>query len=580
MFKFLQSKAALFLLPVLTAAAICLLNFLPGRFDLTGEKRYTISKPAQQLFAKLDEPMTITVLLQGDKLPAGFKKLQNSTAAFLENCRRYSHNKISYSFIDPETFLNDSVRFPLNDTAKREWLKSNAVKQDQIEKTGVRAVFVYPVALVEYRGEFGTVNLLQGVSNSFTYSNPLANQEAGLNQSKAINSAEAQMEYNFASAIQSLVQTNVPFVAYAMGNGEPAGPETFDLRQTLQSKYRFYLLDLLKQPYISDSIKALLVVRPTVPFSEEEKFKLDQYIMHGGHVLFLLDALNAGMDSLVASGKEFTAYSRDLRLDDLLFRYGARINNDLVQDRQCDVLPQNVGTIGGKPQIQILPWPYFPLLYSNSNHPVAKNLDAVVMQFPNSVDTVAAPGIQKDILLTTSNTSRVTGAPTIVTVEVLKQMDNASAYRQSDIPLAVLLEGRFKSLYANRLSPEMADSLKAYNRHFLPAGDTPGKILVTGDGDWVLNQFTQEGPLQMGKNRFTDYTFANRDFLQNTLEYFTDESGIMASRSRQFTLRLLDPKKLEKEKTAWQWFNIGLPIFLIFLAAIIFNRRRQKRYTA
>lgn len=561
------------LLPVISVIAICALTFLPGRFDLTGEQRFTISQPARDLLSRLDEPVTITVLLEGEKLPAGFKKLQNSTADFLNNCRRYSNNKIIYSFVTPETFLKDSVRFPLNDTAKQEWLKSNAVKQNEIEKGGTRAAFNYPIALVEYKGGYATVNLLQGQGNK-----GFLNPGASLMQFEVINNAEAQMEYNFASAIQSLVRTDVPFVAYAMGNGEPDGPETYDLRQTLQSKYRFYLLNLQEQPYISDSIKALLVVKPTIAFTEAEKFKLDQYLMHGGRVLFLMDALNAGMDSLVASGKEFTAYSRDLGLDDLLFRYGARVNNDLVQDRQCDVLPQNVGNAGGQPQIEFLPWPYFPLLYSNSSHPIAKNLDAVVMQFPNSIDTVQAPGIEKSILLSTSNTSRLTGAPTIVTVEVLKQMENASAYKESNIPLAVLLEGKFKSLYANRVSQYLVDTLKTYNRNYLPAGEKAGKILITGDGDWVLNQFTREGPLPMGKNRFTDYTFANRDFLQNAMEFFTDETGIMASRSRQFTLRLLDPRKLEAQKTGWQWFNIGLPVLLIIITAIVYNWRRQKKY--
>jgi gliding-associated putative ABC transporter substrate-binding component GldG len=167
-----------------------------------------------------------------------------------------------------------------------------------------------------------------------------------------------------------------------------------------------------------------------------------------------------------------------------------------------------------------------------------------------------------------------------VTVEVLKQMENASAFHQSNIPLAVLLQGKFKSLYANRLPEAMADTLKTYNRPFLASGDKEGRVLVTGDGDWVLNQFTREGPLPMGRNRFTDYTFANRDFLQNAIEYLTDETGLMASRSRQFTLRLLDPKKLEQEKTGWQWFNIGLPILLIFIAAVFFNWRRQRKYAA
>ena len=561
------------MLLAIAAIIIYAATFLPGRVDLTAEQRFTISKPTRQLLAGLEEPLQVTVLLEGEKLPAGFKKLQGSTAAFLENCRRYSKNKLSYNFVDAETFVNDSVRFPLNDTAKREWLKANAVKQNEVEKSGTRAVFNYPIALVEYKGEYATVNLLQGQG-----SKGFLNPEASLLQFEVINNAEAQMEYNFASAIQSLQRERVPFVAYAMGNGEPAGPETYDLRQTLQSKYRFYLLNLEQQPYISDSIKALLVVKPTIPFTDEQKFKLDQYLMQGGRILFLVDALNAGMDSLVTSGKEFTAYSRDLRIDDLLFRYGARINNDLVQDKQCDVLPQNVGNVGGQPQIEYLPWPYFPLLYSNSNHPIAKNLDAVVMQFPNSIDTVQAPGIQKDILLSTSNTSRLTGAPAIVTVEVLKQMDNAAAYKESNIPLAVLLQGKFKSLYANRLSTAMADSLKAYGRHFLATGSAEGKVLVTGDGDWVLNGFSREGPMTMGENPYTQYKFANKDFLLNALEYLTDESGIMASRSRQFTLRLLDPKKLEANKSGWQWLNIGLPVLLILLAGIIYNWRRRRIY--
>lgn len=571
--KLLRSKAGILVLFAAAAVLIYAATFLPGRFDLTGEKRFTISKPARQLLAGLQEPLHITVLLEGEKLPAGFKKLQNSTAAFLENCRTYSKNKLSYSFVDPETFITDSVRFPLNDTAKREWLKANAVKQNEVEKSGTRAIFNYPIALVEYQGGFATVNLLQGQG-----SKGFLNPDAALMQFEVINNAEAQMEYNFASAIQSLARPDVPIVAYTMGNGEPAGPETYDLRQTLQSKYRFYLLDLEKQAYISDSIKALLVVKPTIPFTDAQKLKLDQYLMRGGHILFLVDALNAGMDSLVASGKEFTAFSRDLRLDDLLFRYGARINNDLVQDKQCDVLPQNVGNMGGQPQIEYLPWPYFPLLYSNSNHPIAKNLDAVVMQFPNSVDTVQAQGIQKDILLTTSNTSRLTGAPAIVSVEVLKQLDNAAAYKQANIPLAVLLQGKFKSLYANRLATDLSDSLKANNRPYLANASAEGKVLVTGDGDWVLNGFTREGPMSMGENPYTQYRFANKDFLMNAVEYLTEETGIMESRSRQFTLRLLDPKKLEANKAGWQWLNIGLPVLLIIVAGIVYNWRRQRQY--
>jgi gliding-associated putative ABC transporter substrate-binding component GldG len=247
---------------------------------------------------------------------------------------------------------------------------------------------------------------------------------------------------------------------------------------------------------------------------------------------------------------------------------------------QSDVLPQSVGMVGDQPQIEILPWPYFPLLYSQSNHPIAKNLDAVVMQFPNSVDTVKAEGIRKNILLSTSNTSRKIGAPVIVTVEILKQIENASAFKESNIPLAVLLEGKFKSLFANRLSREMMDSLAAMGRPYLAQGNEEGQVLVTGDGDWVLNGFNREGPLPMGTNPYTQYSFANKNFLLNAIDYMTDESGIMAARSKDFTLRVLDPKRLEKEKTMWQWINIGLPLLLLLLAGATFAWLRRKKYAA
>jgi gliding-associated putative ABC transporter substrate-binding component GldG len=242
------------------------------------------------------------------------------------------------------------------------------------------------------------------------------------------------------------------------------------------------------------------------------------------------------------------------------------------------VLPQAVGSIGNEPQIELLPWPYFPLLYSQSNHPIAKSLDAVVMQFPNSVDTVKADGIAKTILLSTSNTSRLIGVPVQVTVEVAKLLESPSAFQQAGVPVAVLLEGNFKSLFANRLAGAFADSLAAMGQPFMAKAAKPGKILVTGDGDWVLNGFSRQGPLPMGTNPYTQYQFANQNFLQNTLDYMNDESGIMASRSKDFVLRVLDPKKLETQKQMWQWINIGGPIVLLLLAGLLFTWLRQRKF--
>jgi len=560
---------------VLAALLIVAASFITWRLDLTAEKRYTISEPSKNLLRNLQEPVEVTVLLTGDDLPAGFRKLRNAANDFLADSRSISNGKLQFRFVEADAFVSDSLRYPIEDSFKIAWLKSSAVKQNEVTKSGTSAVFNYPIALLKSGDNYATVNLLEGQGNK-GFLNPEAN---GL-QYETINNAEAQMEYHFVSAIQQLTNPYVPTVAYATGNDEPMGPETFDLSQTLQSKYRFFLLNLQQQPFISDSIKVLLIAKPKAPFSDADKLKIDQYVMRGGKVLFMIDALNADMDSLVRSGKEFTAYTRDLRIDDLIFKYGARINGDLVQDMQSDVLPQSVGMVGDQPQIEILPWPYFPLLYSQSNHPIAKNLDAVVMQFPNSVDTVKAEGIRKNILLSTSNTSRKIGAPVIVTVEILKQIENASAFKESNIPLAVLLEGKFKSLFANRLSREMMDSLAAMGRPYMAQGNREGQVLVTGDGDWVLNGFNREGPLPMGTNPYTQYSFANKNFLLNAIDYMTDESGIMAARSKDFTLRVLDPKRLENEKTMWQWINIGLPLLLLLLAGATFAWLRRKNYAA
>ena len=562
------------ILPALAIGIYCLGSLVNVQLDLTAEKRFTLSQPTKTLLQKLDEKVEIDVLLTGDNLPSGFKKLQNSTAAFLERCKGINSQNISYRFVEPETFVTDSINYPLDPESKKALLNSAGVKQNEVTKTATKAVYNYPVALVKYKDQYTAVNLLQGQSNK-----GFLNPDGVDAQLQVINNAEALLEYQFSNAIYSLVRPVVPIVAYATGHGEPMDSTTFDLRKTLSEKYRFFLYDLKKQAAISDSVKALIIDKPTEKFTDEDKLKIDQYVMRGGRVMFLLDVLNADLDSLRQSGKEFTAYDRGLDLDELLFKYGIRINQDLVQDLQCDVLPQAVGMIGDKPQIELLQWPYFPLLYPNSDHPIVKNMDAVVMQFPQSLDTVKADGIKKTVLLATSNTSRITGSPAIITVEVLKQIENASAWKVKNVPLAILSEGKFRSLFANRVSQSQIDTIKKYGSEFLAQSSQNGKIIVTGDGDWILNAFNKKtGPMQMGENLFTQYTFANKDFLLNSLDYLTDESGILQSRSKEYVLRMLDPKQLETAKTQWQWLNIVLPLVLVLLAGVVFQWRRKRKY--
>jgi gliding-associated putative ABC transporter substrate-binding component GldG len=302
--------------------------------------------------------------------------------------------------------------------------------------------------------------------------------------------------------------------------------------------------------------------------------------MQGGKVIWFVDKLYAEMDSLLRAQADFIAFDKNLNIDDLLFKYGVRINSDLLQDLKCAKQPLVVGQAGGQPQIQRLPFPYYPLLTSPSIHPVSKNLDDVLSIFPGSIDTVKATGIKKTILLASDTNSRTMSTPAMVSLQSVKTEEDFRYFNKSYIPVAVLLEGKFTSLYANRLTDQLRDSFSVYsNKPFAPVALKEGKQIVVSDGDIVTNVVTQgEGPLQMGVQQFENYTFANREFLLNSLDYMVNNSGILETRGKDITLRLLDKQKLATEKTMWQFLNIGVPVLLVLLFGWIYQLRRKKQY--
>jgi gliding-associated putative ABC transporter substrate-binding component GldG len=354
----------------------------------------------------------------------------------------------------------------------------------------------------------------------------------------------------------------------------------YNLVQHLRTNYRFGIVRLDSVPTISAELNAIIIVRPEKKFTDAEKLKLDQYVMHGGNIIWMIDNLHAEMDSLRLD-KETLAYDRGLNLEDLFFKYGLRVNLDLVEDMQCASINFITGMTGGKPQMQLLPWPYYPLLNGSLTHPVSKNLDPVYSRFANSIDTVKALGISKTVLLQTSKNGRLISTPAIISFESVKQaMSNDSRlFSQPNIPVAVLLEGKFSSLYANRIGSGMTDTLaNIYKQPFLSAAQKPAKLIICADADIAMNEVTQRGPLPLGMDKDINYTFANQDFIQNCLEYLVNPSGILETRSKDFTLRLLDPKKTEEKRLFWQFINIGLPVLLIILSGFIYQYIRKKRY--
>ncbi len=304
--------------------------------------------------------------------------------------------------------------------------------------------------------------------------------------------------------------------------------------------------------------------------------------MHGGNVIWFVDKLYAEMDSLLRAQADFIAFDKNLNIDDQLFKYGVRINSDLLQDLKSAKQPLVVGQSGGQPQIQRLPFPYYPLVSSPSTHSIAKNLDDVFMVFPSSIDTVRSPGIQKTVLLASDTNSRTLSSPAMVSLQSVKTEDDLRTFNKSYVPVAVLLEGKFTSIYANRFSDAMKDSLAAFSgKPFAASGIKASKQIVVSDGDVVTNVVTQsQGPMPMGMQQYENYQFANKDFLLNSLDYLVNNNGILETRGKDITLRLLDKQKVLNQKTLWQLINIGLPILIILLFGWLYQVKRKKDFAS
>ena len=561
----------------LVIALLVLINWLAASFhtsiDFTNEKRFTLSNSTKSVLKNLDSTVDITVLLSGD-IKSEFKKLSNSTKELLENFKNYGGKNIQYTFEIPGEGLDDSAKAKVFESLIGMGLRPTNQKVQVKEGEGNSNRQIFPGAIIKYHDKAIAIDLLQGQvqKNSFNSNDILDKQ--------SLNSAEALLEYKFANAIQQLTQQQVPVVAYAYGNGEPQYGflPVNDVFETLGRNFIVDTVNIRSQPFISPEYDAVVIVKPTEKFTDDDKFKLDQYVMNGGRLLFFIDVLYAERDSL--QNGDLIAYARDLNLNDLLFRYGVRINTDLIADKHADVIPVEVGSVGGQSQKQLLPWPYSPLLQPGSGNAIVKNQADVLAQFANSIDTVEAAGITKTILLATSNNSYAMSTPARVELNSLQTEEDVSKYNRKNIPVAVLLEGKFISLYANRATQSQLDTLKQYDLSFKRESATPGRIIVVSDADIVMNQVSEAiGPLPMGTNKYTKIGYANKDFFLTTTEYLANKNNILDAKAKDYTLRLLDVKKVEDERSLWQVINILVPIAMVCLFAVIYQWRRKRKYT-
>ena len=550
----------------ITAILLVLVNWLASvyhaRIDLTNEKRFTLSAATKKILRNLDDQVEVKVFLKGD-FPSGFKKLANNTQETLEEFQEASSGKLKYNFVSPDELMDDT-EVKWGDTLSAMGLYPINLKS-QLKK-GEQQQLVYPVALLRYKEKVLPVKLYNGIPN-------IGRQE--------INSAEALMEFQLADGIYKLSGRQKPMIAYSIGNGEPQDARTYDLvENVLRADYDLKLVNINKAPVIDDTFKLMMIVKPAQPFTDIEKLRIDQYIMRGGKLLMFIDALNAEMDSLRIKN-EVIAYDRGLGLTDLLFKYGARINNDLVMDLQSDKLPFDVN---GNGQFEFLSWNYFPVFISKSDHAINKNLGFVSGRFVNSIDTVEAAGISKTVLLSSSANARSISAPALISGSENVNAPEDEKFKTPDIPVAVLLDGKFTSMFKNRLSQELNDSLEKYGEVFQPQNISGNKMILVSDGDIVLNSVARNEPLPMGMNPFTvgsqyEFSFANRDFLTNCLDFLINQSGLAEAKAKDYSLMLLDTKKLEAQKLNWQLLNIAAPVFLVILFALLFQWLRKRKYS-
>ncbi|HEX6893157.1 MAG TPA: gliding motility-associated ABC transporter substrate-binding protein GldG [Chryseolinea sp.] len=527
-------------------------NFL--RFDLTEEKRYSIKHQTRDILKNLDDDVYVEVFLTGD-LNAEFDRFRKAIAETLEEFRIYSNNKVKYKFTDPAAAIGEKARSEfMADLAGKGIQPTNVIDT----KDGQRLEkIIFPGVTVSYDGVETGVMLLKG-------------NKAGT-PTEEINQSIEGVEYELAHAISKLVNAERRKIGFVSGHGELDSANIASFKSDLLEEYEISTIDASTTADLT-TYDALIVAKPTRQFSELDKFHLDQYIIGGGKVLFLLDKLDATMDS--ASRQDYFALPYNLGLDDQLFKYGIRINMDLVQDRTAGFYPVITGERGGKPEVKLMDWPFFPLLNHYAEHPITRNLDAVVTKFVSSIDTVKALGIKKIPLVMTSQYSRAITAPVKVSVNDLRRNITDESFSRSFIPVGYLLEGQFTSLYKNRFLPEGADQ-----KNFRDVG-LPSKIIIIADGDIIRNDVNiRNGQLRpLGFDPATNYTFANRDFLLNCLAHLTSENGLIQARTKQVKIRPLDKQKIKSGRLKWQMINLGLPIVLLVIYGISRYYWRKRRF--
>jgi len=552
---------------VIWAVIIVLANFIGSyafkRFDLTSEKRYTLASSTRQLLAKLDDQVYLKVYLSGDFNPA-FTRLKNESREILDEFRAYSNNQVQYEFITPGDGMTREETNSLEKQLYDKGLMPEDVTTRGKDKT--TQARIWPGAIISYKGK-------ESVWQIFSRQTP------GIDSETSVNNSVEELEYSLTNAIRKLQRTKRPEVTFLQGHGEADTLKQYSFMYALSEYYRVNTLQIAKGHELSalKGTDLLVITQPDSVFPDRDLYVIDQYIMNGGKVLWLIDPVQTNTDSL---RQGYTmGLNRPLGIEEMLYKYGVRLNSELVMDMQCGYYNINVGYQNGQPRFQLFPWLYTPLILPASSQPIVKNLDLIKFDFASTLDTItSAHGIKKTILLSSSKNTKTVPTPARIYLSMVKIRQRESQFKNSYQPMACLLEGEFNSFVENRLPAALLnDTVFKHIDHGINT-----KMIVVADGDVALNDINKSTRqvFPLGFDRNTRQNFANKTFLLNCVNYLLDDEGMLQLRSREVKLRLLDKKKISVQKHKWQFINVALPLLLVLLFGVLQYYLRRRRFTS
>lgn len=545
------------------------------RLDLTEEKRHSLNDTTKEIIKSIDDIAFIKVYLDGD-LPSGFIRLRNSTKSILDEFRNYSPY-VEYEFINTSDFNSVEERNKLYRELTENGLEPTNLQVQ--ENNGNSEQIIFPGAIVYYKGRSQSLNLLQN--------------QIGTNPEYVLNNSIEDIEFELTNALFKIINNKKPSIAFLDGHNGLNEVETADITHSLGqikgslSEYfnveriniKEFEFDANNSPSLSNQLnrlnkfKALIIAKPTQRFTKVDKFLIDQYIMNGGKTIWFIDGVIMDMDSLKGNSSFSMAIPNDLNLTDMLFKYGVRINYDLVMDFQADNIPIIVGYQGDVPQQQLLPWVYHPILIPKGKHPIVKNLDGIKSSFVSSIDTVKAKNVSKTPILFSSPYSKLPKSPHRVSLNILEQNPTIEQYNHGKIPVGYLLEGEFESVFGNRLAPNN-DKIKPISK------SKDNKMIVFSDGDLIKNHVNSSSmSYPLGYNHYSKTQYlGNKRMIVNALNYIMGNDNIINIRSKEINLRLLNKKEISEHKVKWQLINTIFPLLSISLIIAIILLRRKRQY--